>query len=59
VVYEVLNLPEPVTCVFSGELATVNRALDNAGFRAEALVPTARIPHGAGWADRLADVLGV
>lgn len=27
VVYEALNLPEPVTCVFRGELAAVNRAL--------------------------------
>jgi hypothetical protein len=26
VVYEALNLPEPVTCVFRGELAAVNRA---------------------------------
>jgi hypothetical protein len=57
VVYEVLNLPEPVTCVFRGELAVVNRALDDAGFRAEELAPAARIPHDAGWADRLADVL--
>jgi hypothetical protein len=58
VVYEVLNLPEPVTCVFSGELAAVNRALDDAGFRAEALGPAAQIPHDVGWADRIAAVLG-
>ena len=58
VVYEVLNLPEPVTCVFPGELAAVNRALDDAGFRAEALTPTVRIPHDADWADRIAAVLG-
>jgi hypothetical protein len=51
-------LPEPVTYVFRGELAAVNRALDDAGFRAEALAPAARIPHDAGWADRLASVLG-
>jgi hypothetical protein len=58
VVYDVLNLPEPVTCVFPGELAAVNRALDDAGFRAEALAPTVRIPHDAAWADRIAAVLG-
>jgi len=57
VVYEVLNLPEPVTCVFSGELAAVNRALDDAGFRAEALGPGVQIPHDAGWADRIAAAL--
>jgi hypothetical protein len=51
-------VPEPVTCVFRGELAAVNRALDDAGFRAEELAPAARIPHDAGWADRLNDVLG-
>jgi hypothetical protein len=58
VVYEALDLPESVTCVFLGELAAVNRALDDAGFRAEDLAPIARIPHDASWADRLADVLG-
>ena len=44
--------------VFSGELTAVNRALDDAGFRAEALGPGAQIPHDAGWADRIAAVLG-
>ena len=34
------------------------RALDDAGFRAEALAPAARIPHDADWADRIAAVLG-
>ena len=58
VVYEALNLPEPATCVFRGELAAVNRALDDAGFRAEDLAPAARIPHDAAWADRLAAALG-
>jgi hypothetical protein len=58
VVYEVLNLPDPVTCVFSGELAAVNRALDDAGFRAGALAPAARIPHDADWADAIASALG-
>jgi len=44
--------------VFRGELAAVNRALDDAGFRAEALAPAARIRHDAGWAGRLAGQLG-
>jgi len=44
--------------VFRGELAVVNRALDDAGFRAEALAPAARIRHDAGWAGRLAGQLG-
>jgi hypothetical protein len=58
VVYEVLNLPDPVTCVFPGELAAVNRALDNAGFRAEAPGADAQIPHDADWAERIAGVFG-
>ena len=58
VIYEVLNRPEPATCVFPGELAAINRALDDAGFRAAALAPPARIPHDADWVGRIAAVLG-
>jgi hypothetical protein len=58
VAYEVLNRPEPVTCVFRGELAAVNRALDGAGFDPAALpperAPAARVPHDAGWAGQVA-----
>ena len=56
VIYEVLNLPEPATCVFPGELAAINRALDDARFRAERTVFTACSngvglggAKGAGW----------
>ncbi len=37
VAYAVLNRPGPVTYVFRGELAAVNRALDDAGFDPAAL----------------------
>lgn len=64
VAYEVLNQPEPATYVFRGDLAAVNRALDDAGFDAEALAasqglaPAGRVPHDAGWAGRIAALLG-
>jgi len=65
VVYEVLNQPEPVTCVYradgAGGLAAVNRALDDAGFR-PAPIPAGdlagQVPHGSGWAERMASLLG-
>jgi hypothetical protein len=64
VAYEVLNRSGPATYVFRGDLAAVNRALDDAGFDPEALVtspglaPDGRDPHDAGWADRIAALLG-
>jgi hypothetical protein len=62
VAYEVLNRPEPVTCVFRGDLAAVNRALDGAGFDPAALppelAPAGRVPHDAGWAGQIAGWLG-
>jgi hypothetical protein len=61
VAYEVLNRPEPVTYVFRGELAAVNRALHGAGFDPEALaqllVPGGRVPHDEQWPDRIAALL--
>lgn len=61
VAYEVLNRPEPVTYVFRGELAAVNRALDDAGFDpgplASRLVPGGQVPHDERWADRIAALL--
>jgi hypothetical protein len=44
--------------VFPGELAAVNRALDDAGFRVEAFGADAQIPHDADWAERIAGVFG-
>jgi hypothetical protein len=61
VAYEVLNRPEPVTYVFRGELAAVNRALDGAGFDPEALgsrlVPGGQVPHDEQWPERIATLL--
>jgi hypothetical protein len=50
--------PEPATFVYRGELAAVNRALDDAGFRAAALPPAVSVPHDAAWADRIAGLFG-
>jgi hypothetical protein len=58
VAYEVLNQPGPATYVFRGDLAAVNRALDDAGFDPVALGPAAQVPHDAGWASQLAEFLG-
>lgn len=67
--YEVLNRPEPVTYVFRGELAAVNRALDDAGFDPAALEPQPAPPagprlalagqvlHDERWEDRIAALL--
>ncbi len=61
VAYEVLNRPEPATFVFRGELAAVNRALDDAGFDPAALepqlAPGGRVPHDERWPDRIAALL--
>jgi hypothetical protein len=61
VAYEVLNRPGPVTYVFRGELAAVNRALDGAGFDpgalASRLVPGGQVPHDEQWPDRIAALL--
>jgi hypothetical protein len=61
VAYEVLNRPDPVTYVFRGELAAVNRALDGAGFDpgrlASQLVPEGQVPHDEQWPDRIAALL--
>ena len=61
VAYEVLNRPEPVTYVFRGELAAVNRALDGAGFAPAALeprlIPGGQVPHDERWPDRIAALL--
>ena len=64
VVYEVLNQPEPMTFVYRADgadgLATINRALDDAGFQAAA-VPAdglaAQVPHDAQWPDRITRLL--
>jgi hypothetical protein len=59
VIYEVLNHPEPDTYVFvaddEGGLSTLNRALDEVGFRPETLARSvaARIPHDAHWQERI------
>jgi hypothetical protein len=64
VAYEVLNRPAPQTWVFRGDLAAVNRALDDAGFDPAALAappglaPAGQVPHDAGWAGRIATLLG-
>jgi hypothetical protein len=59
--YEVLNRPEPVTSVFRGELAAVNRALDDAGFDpgrlASRLAPGGQVPHDEQWPERIAALL--
>ena len=61
VAYEVLNRPEPMTYVFRGELAAVNRALDGAGFDpgrlASQLVPEGQVPHDEQWPGRIAALL--
>ena len=44
--------------MFRGELAAVNRALDDAGFDPVALGPAAQVPPGAGWASQIAALLG-
>ncbi len=64
VAYEVLNRPGPPTCVFRGDRAAVNRALDDAGFDPAALAaapdlaPAGQVPHDAEWAGRIAMLLG-
>jgi hypothetical protein len=62
VVYEVLNQPEPMTFVYRADsFATVNRALDDAGFAAAAVRNGGvadQVPHDAGWPDRIAGLLG-
>jgi hypothetical protein len=61
VAYEVLNRPERETYVFRGDLAAVNRALDDAGFDPAALAPRlapgGRVPHDERWQDRVAALL--
>jgi hypothetical protein len=54
VVYETLNQDGP-TFVYRGDAATVNRALDDAGFRAGPAGE--QVPHDARWADRIAELL--
>jgi hypothetical protein len=58
VAYEALNRAEPVTYVFRGDLAAVNRALDDAGFDPEGLAaglaPGGRVPHDERWPDAIA-----
>jgi hypothetical protein len=59
VIYEVLNRPEPDTYVFvaddEGGLSTLNRALDETGFRPEALGRSlaVQIPHDARWREQI------
>jgi len=61
VAYEVLNRPEPVTYVFRGELAAVNRVLDDTGFDpgrlASQLVTGGQVPHDEQWPERIAALL--
>jgi hypothetical protein len=57
VVYEVLNQDGP-TFVYRGEVAAVNRELDDAGFRPDLPALAGQVPHDARWADRLAGLLG-
>jgi len=56
VVYEVLNQDGP-TFVYRGEVAAVNRELDDAGFRPDLPALAGRVPHDARWADQLARML--
>ena len=64
VVYEVLNQAEPMTFVYRtagvGGLAAINRALDDAGFRAADVrtgAPAAQVAHDAQWPDRITGLL--
>jgi hypothetical protein len=63
VIYEVLNHPEPDSYVFVaddlGGLSTLNRTLDEAGFRAQALGRSRcdRIAHDEHWHDRIMSLL--
>jgi hypothetical protein len=63
VAYEVLNRLEPQTYVFRGDLAAVNRALDDAGFDPAALAaspglaPAGQVPHDADWSGRIGALL--
>ncbi len=64
VVYEVLNQPEPMMFVYraagAGGLAAINRALDDAGFRAADVRtdgPAAQVAHDAQWPDRITGLL--
>ena len=64
VVYEVLNQAEPMTLVYrtagAGGLAAINRALDDAGFRAADVRtggPAAQVAHDAQWPDRITGLL--
>jgi hypothetical protein len=58
VIYEVLNQPEPMTYVYRGLLAAINRALDDAGFRPAAIEAQAdRVPHDTAWSDRITNLL--
>jgi hypothetical protein len=64
VIYEVLNQAEPDSYVFvaddRGALTTLNHALDEAGFRPDALGRSLgdRIPHDDRWRERVARLLG-
>jgi hypothetical protein len=68
VVYEVLNRPEPMTYVYQAAgpdpLATINRALDDAGFQPAAVhagglagALAGRAAHDAQWPARIAELL--
>jgi hypothetical protein len=59
VAYDLLNQAGPGTCVFRGDLAAVNRALDGAGFDPAAadLAAAGLVPHDADWAGRIAALL--
>jgi hypothetical protein len=64
VVYEVLNQPEPMTFVYRADgtdgLATINRALDDAGFQPAAVHAdglAAQVPHDAQWPDGITRLL--
>ena len=63
VLYEVLNQPEQDTYVFiaddDGGLSTLNRALDEAGFRPEGVGRSLsdRIPHDDHWQERVARLI--